>query len=68
MEVDDGRGDGVLGLGVLKLSQSSSTASIYPESLLLAFSSCPVAVHIYRDTRTYHALVAVYMVDTPHFL
>ena len=50
VEVVDGRSDGVLGLGVLKLSESSSMASICPWGSLLAFSSCPVAVHIYRDT------------------
>ena len=45
----DGRLAAVLGLEVLKLSESSSTASIYPGQLSVPLRSCPVAVHIFRD-------------------
>ena len=45
----DGRLSGMLGLEVLKLSESASTALIYPGKLSVTVRSCPVAVHIFRD-------------------
>ena len=45
----DGRLSGVLGLEGLKLSESASTALIYPGKLSVTVRSCPVAVHIFRD-------------------
>ena len=47
----DGRLSGMLGLEVLKLSESASTALIYPGQLSVSVRSCPVAVHIFRDGR-----------------
>ena len=43
----DGRLAAVLGLEVLKLSESASTASFYPGLLSVSLRSCPVAVHIF---------------------
>ena len=45
----DGRLSGVLGLEVLRLSESASTALIYPGTLSVSVRSCPVAVPIFRD-------------------
>ena len=50
VEDADGADAAVLGLGGLKVSESCSTASIYPGSLLVGLSRCPVAVPTYRDT------------------
>ena len=59
----DGRLAGVLGLGALKLSESSFTAMIYPERLPVSVRSCRVALDIFRDGHRTDTLGAVYMLD-----
>ena len=58
-EYADDRHAGVLGLGDLRVAESSSTASIYPGYMSMSVRSLPVPVHICPDRHSRYGFWSV---------